>query len=186
MFRAISKFIFYRILGWTIDGELDTSIPKYIIVVAPHTSNWDFLIGVLTRKVMGIEEAKYLGKSQLFRWPHGILFRWLGGYPVDRTIHNNWVDAAVDIFNNKEKFAIALAPEGTRSYVGQLKTGYYWIAVNAKIPIIKIGFDFKKKSIVVDKPFYPSGDYEKDRPLIMGFFKGITPLHPELGFKSTD
>lgn len=186
MFSVVSNFIFHTLLGWTIEGEIDPSLKKYVIIVAPHTSNWDFLIGVMARKSMGIENVKYLGKSQLFRWPYGILFRWLGGYPVDRARHNNWVDAAVDTFNSKDEFAIALAPEGTRSYVGRLKTGFYWIAVKAKVPIYKIGFDFKRKCIVIDDPFIPSGDYEKENPIIMDFFKKITPLHPELGFKMAD
>ena len=186
MLRALSKFIFYTILGWSIRGEFSSSIKKYVMIVAPHTSNWDFVIGVLTRKILGLEDVKYLGKSQLFRWPYGIFFRWLGGYPVDRTKHNNWVDAAVEIFNEKDEFAITLAPEGTRSYIGRLKTGFYWIAVNAKVPIYKVGFDFKDKCILIDKPFYPSGDYEKDKPLIMEFFKKIRPIHPELGFRSDD
>ena len=181
MIKALSSFIFHNILRWKIVGSFDASIKKYIIIVVPHTSNWDFIIGVLARSILKIDEAKFLGKSQLFRWPYGFIFRALGGYPVVRTQHNNLVEAAVDIFNSKERFAMALAPEGTRSKVEKLKTGFYHIAVKAKIPIFKVGFDFKKRELVIDKPFYPSGNMEEDMVLIMQFFKTITPKHPHLG-----
>lgn len=181
MFRAICSFIYYKVLKWNIQGSIDNSILKYIIIVAPHTSNWDFPIGVMARSLLRIEDAKFLGKSQLFKWPYGILFRALGGYPVDRTKHNNIVDAAVDIFNSKEKFAMALAPEGTRSKVDKMKTGFYHIAVKAKIPIYMVGFDYAKKTIIINEPFYPTGDLDTDMIKIMDFYSNITPRHPELG-----
>lgn len=181
MWKALARFFFFKILGWKFEGKFDPSLPKYIAVVAPHTSNWDFIIGVLTRKIMGIDSVKFLGKSQLFKWPFGWFFRALGGYPVDRSKHNNLVEAVVAIFNSKERFAIGLAPEGTRKKVGQLKTGFYHIAVQANVPIILVGFDFPKKTVVVKNPFYPSGDIEKDMPVIMNFFKGIKGKNPEWG-----
>ena len=181
MFRAICSFVLLKLMKWDFHGSIDNSVHKYIIIVAPHTSNWDFPIGVMARSILRIEDAKFLGKSQLFKWPFGILFRALGGYPVDRTKHNNIVDAAVEIFNSKEKFAMALAPEGTRSKVEKMKTGFYHIAVKAKIPIFMVGFDFAKKTIVINEPFYPTGDLEADMIQIMRFYNHITPRHPELG-----
>jgi len=180
MLRTLYYFIFHHVIKWKIVGEFDPSIKKYIVIVAPHTSNWDFPIGVMAQSILGITEAKFLGKSQLFKWPYGFIFRALGGHPVDRTRHNNLVDAAVEIFNSKEKFAMALAPEGTRKKVSAFKTGFYHIAVRAKIPIYKVGFDFSTKRIIIDKPYYPSGDMEADMELIMEFYKPIRGRHPEL------
>lgn len=181
MLLVIYKLIFYKILGWETVGKFDPAIKKYIVIVAPHTSNWDFAIGVMARSILHIADAKFLGKSQLFRWPYGIIFRALGGYPVDRSRHNNWVDAAVEIFNSKEKFGMALAPEGTRKKVGKIKTGFYHIAVQAKIPIYKVGFDYSKKQVIIDEPFYPSGNIDEDMEKIMNFFRSVKGKHPELG-----
>lgn len=181
MFRALCSFIFFKILKWNFEGSFDHSIKKYIVIVAPHTSNWDFPIGVMARSIMRISDSKYLGKSQLFKWPYGFIFRALGGYPVDRSKYNNWVDAAVEIFNLKEKFVMALAPEGTRSKVGRLKTGFYHIAVKAKIPIYMVGFDFAKKKVIIADPYNPTGNLKEDMEDIMAFFLTITPKHPELG-----
>lgn len=168
-------------MGWKMVGAFDLTIPKYIIIVAPHTSSWDFYIGIMARTILHIENAKFLGKSQLFKWPYGFIFRAMGGHPVDRSKHNNLVDAVVAIFNSKKKFAVALAPEGTRKKVERLKTGFYHIAVLAQIPICKVGFDFSKKQVIIDEPFYPEGDIEKDMPKIMSFYKNIKGKNPELG-----
>lgn len=168
-------------MGWTIDGSFDPEIKKYIIIVAPHTSNWDFPLGVISRSILKIDDAKFLGKNSLFKWPFGSIFRAMGGYPVDRTKANNLVDAVVDIFNGKECFAVALAPEGTRGKVEKLKMGFYHIAVKAKIPIIKVGLDFGNKRMVVDAPFYPSGKIDQDISLIIAFYKKIKGRNPELG-----
>ena len=181
MWKAIARFVFFKILGWKFIGQFDSSIPKYIAIVAPHTSNWDFIIGVFARAAIGIDHAKYLGKSQLFKWPYGFIFRALGGHPVDRSKHNNLVEAVVDIFNSKERFAVALAPEGTRKKVGKLKTGFYHIAVQANIPIYLVGFDYPTKTIVIHDAYYPSGNIDDDMPEIMKFFGGITGKNPELG-----
>ena len=113
MFRAISKFLM-RAMGWVIITEYDELPQKYVIIAIPHTSNWDFPIGIMVRSILGFD-AKYVGKDSLFKTPVlGTIMRWLGGYPVDRSKSNNFVDAVVDIFNSKEEFAITIAPEGTR------------------------------------------------------------------------
>lgn len=180
MMRGIYSFFFYR-LGWKIKGFFPPELKKFICIVAPHTSNWDFVVGLAARSILKLHHVKYLGKSQLFKWPYGILFRKLGGYPVYRDKHNNLVDQVVDIYNSKDAFAIALAPEGTRKKVNQLKTGFYHIAVKADIPIMMVGFDFGKKEIVIREPFYPSGDIEKDMPIIIDFFKAIQGKRPQYG-----
>jgi len=181
MFRLLYKFFFYKVFKWTTVGYFPPELKKFICIVAPHTSNWDFFVGLAARSILKLHHVKYLGKSQLFRWPYGIIFRKTGGYPVYRDKHNNLVDQVVDIFNSKDEFAIALAPEGTRKKVNQLKTGFYHIAVKAGIPIMIVGFDYARKLVVIREPFYPSGDIEKDMPIIMDFFKGIKGKRPEYG-----
>ena len=157
MFRSIFKFYFDK-TGWSIQGQIDPQIKKFIVVVGPHTANRDFIIGVMARSVMNINKTKYLGKSQLFRFPYGFLFRKLGGYPVERTQKNNLVDAVIDIFDAHDEFSIALAPEGTRKKVERLKTGFYHIARKANIPIILVAFDFDSKTIIAREPFYTTDD----------------------------
>ncbi len=180
MFRAFSLLVF-KLWGWKIEGDAPQDIPKYILVIAPHTSNWDFIVGVMARSIVRWGNVKYLAKKELFVFPLGIFFRALGGYPVNRTKHTRLVDNVVQIFKNKEKFAIAITPEGTRKKVAKMKTGFYYIATKADIPLILVGFDFKRKTVVIDKPFYASGDQEKDLEIITTFFKSITGKIPENG-----
>jgi 1-acyl-sn-glycerol-3-phosphate acyltransferase len=117
---------------------------KYVIAVAPHTSWWDFPVGVLARSALHIEHARYLGKSQLFKPPFGWIFRKLGGTPVDRSSSHDMVEQVVKIFNAHDEFVLALAPEGTRQKVQKLRTGFYYIAKGAGVPIVPVGFDFEK------------------------------------------
>jgi 1-acyl-sn-glycerol-3-phosphate acyltransferase len=180
MLRRLYQFYLTK-TGWTIQGHIDPDIKKFIAVVGPHTANVDFIIGIMARSVMNMSTTKYLGKSQLFRFPYGILFRKLGGYPVDRSKHNNIVDTVVEIFNQHEEFSIGLAPEGTRSKVEELKTGFYHIARRANIPIIMVALDFSSKAIVFREPFYPTNDVLADFQIIIGFFSRYKGKIPELG-----
>lgn len=172
MFRPIARFIFYRIIGWKFTGNFP-DLKKYIIIVAPHTSNWDFPMGLLARSISQIKGTKFLGKAELFRFPFGWIFRGMGGYPVNRSKNTNMVDAVVDIFNSHEKFKLALAPEGTRKKVSKLKTGFYHIAKKADVPIIMVGFDYKLKEIKIREPFKVTDDMEKDMKDITNWFRTI-------------
>ncbi len=170
------------LLGWknTCLFPLDT-LDKYLVVAIPHTSNWDFPLGLLSRDAIR-QDVKYLGKESLFRFPFGFLFRWLGGYPVVRDKSTNYVDTVVALFNSKEKFAVCIAPEGTRKKVDKLKSGFYYMAHGAKVPLILCSFDWKKKEIIYSAPFYTTGDYEHDLPQIMKYFEGVVGKNPENGF----
>ena len=137
------KFLL-KLTGWSIEGSLPKE-NQYIIIAAPHTSNWDFIIAVMLRGALN-EKIFYLGKSQLFKLPWGWFFSAMGGKPVDRTKSNNLVDAVVNIFKEDPYFKLALAPEGTRSAVKKWKTGFYYIAKGSNIPIVPCGLDFKKKN----------------------------------------
>lgn len=178
--REVSKFIL-RLMGWKAVGSFPDNLKKYVVIVAPHTSSWDFVIGVLFRKALRLERAKYLGKHQLFKPPFGFFFRWLGGYPVDRTSSHNLVDQVVKIFHEHEEFALALSPEGTRTRVDKLKTGFYNIARKANVPIIMVAFDYTHKWAVISKPFKTSEDQLADFKFILDFFRPIEGKYPEKG-----
>lgn len=156
-------------------------LKKYIFIVAPHTSNWDFMIGLAYRNYLGLNYVNYLGKKELFNPPFGFVFRWLGGIPVDRSSSHNLVDDAVKLFNSRKSFSIALAPEGTRKKVDKLKTGFYYISLKAQVPIIMVGFDYKNRTLPFGKPFIPSGDFEKDMEVIYSFYRHIEGKNPEHG-----
>lgn len=178
--RLMSKFIL-KLIGWKSVGSFPDNLKKYVVIVAPHTSAWDFVVGVLFRSALRLERAKYLGKHQLFKPPFGFLFRWLGGYPVDRTSRHNLVDQVVKIFNDHEEFALALSPEGTRKRVDKLKTGFYNIARKANVPIIMVAFDYKHKQAIISAPFETTNDQQADFEKILSFFRPIEGKLPENG-----
>ena len=174
--------LYLKFNGWNTSISFPYHhIKKYIIIVGPHTSNWDFVIGLAYRNLVGLNKVKFLGKKELFRPPFGFLFRSLGGIPVDRQASHNLVEYAVKLFKENQEFAIALAPEGTRKKVDKLRTGFYFIAYQAGIPIIMVGLDYKHKILLFSEPFMPSGDQEKDMTHIYKFYSTIHGKHPEQG-----
>ncbi|MEQ6124004.1 lysophospholipid acyltransferase family protein [Pseudotenacibaculum sp. MALMAid0570] len=177
--KGFSRFIFMNILGWKIVGDFPKDIKKYVIIAAPHTSWQDFPIGILAKYASG-EKINYIGKDSLFKPPFGFLFKALGGAPVDRSKSNNLVDAIVDVFNSRDEFRLALSPEGTRKKVEKWKTGFYYIAKGANVPIIMGTLDFGKKQIKISKPYYPTNDKEKDFEVFHAYYKGVKGKNPEL------
>ncbi len=172
--------LLFKILGWKVSGKMP-DLPKFIVAVAPHTSNWDFPVGLAARSILRIRNAQFLGKSQLFKPPFGWFFRWLGGHPVDRSTSHDMVDQVVKIFERHEKFILAIAPEGTRKKVDKLRTGFYYIAKGAKVPIVPVGFDFAQKAVIISEPFYPTDNVEQDMETLLRFYRSITGKNPELG-----
>ena len=172
MFRLLYKFLF-RLAGWKTISKLPADLKKGLFAVAPHATWQDFMLGVGTRSDLGLWIG-YLGKAELFKPPLGWLFRALGGTPVIRTHSTNFVEQVAETFNNHEELLVAIAPEGTRKNVKKLKTGFYYMAYTAKVPIIMVGFDYPRKTIFVEEPFYPSGDFEADmKKYFLPFYKGI-------------
>lgn len=180
MFQFISKWIL-KLLGWRFEGQYPHGLKKCIIIVLPHTSNWDFPLGILIRSAMGAR-GNFIGKSSLFKFPFGFIFRWLGGIPVERSTKHNYVQQVVDTFNRREQLTLVIAPEGTRKKVEKLKTGFYYIALGAKVPIVRCKFDWGTKTIGFSEPFYVSGDYDKDLDQLLSYYKGVRGYHPELGY----
>jgi 1-acyl-sn-glycerol-3-phosphate acyltransferase len=154
-------------------------LKKYVAIAAPHTSWQDFPIGILARNTAG-EKINFIGKNSLFKPPFGFIFRKLGGTPVDRSKSNNLVDAIVDIFNSKEKFRLALSPEGTRKKTDKWKTGFYYIAKGANVPIVLVTLDFGNKQVVISEPYYTTDDMEKDFEYFHSFYKGVQGKNPAL------
>jgi 1-acyl-sn-glycerol-3-phosphate acyltransferase len=167
----------FKLFGWKTNGQMP-HFKKYIIAVAPHTSNWDFLVGVGARSALRIRKAQFLGKSQLFKPPFGWFFRSLGGHPVDRTSKQDMVEQVVEIFNRHHEFILAMAPEGTRKKVEKLRTGFYYIAKGAHVPIVPVGFDFEKKEVVVGPTLYPSDNFEEDMRQFLAFYRTIHARNP--------
>ncbi len=181
MFRAFYRLSF-RLAGWKINGGFPPGVKKLVIAIAPHTSNWDFIIGLAARSILRLNNAHFLGKSQLFRPPYGWIFRMLGGYPIDRTKREDMVNQAARYFTEHDEFMLALAPEGTRKKVERLKTGFYFIAKKAGVPIVPVGFDFRKKEVVVGAPLTPSDDMEADFEKLHRFYGAVKGKNPDLGF----
>lgn len=168
----------FKISRWHISKNVPQSVRQYVLVVAPHTSNIDFFVGIAARRLMNIN-VKFAAKKELFVFPVKQLLLNLGGVPVDRSKKTSFVDQMADNYARINDFAITVAPEGTRSKVGKWKTGFYHIAVKAKVPVIMVGFDYQKKWVITSEPFQVSGDIESDFKRMYKFYGGIVPKYPE-------
>lgn len=178
--RAFYKFMFW-LFGWKVEGKLP-DLKKYLVIGAPHTSYWDFFVGVAARSLTRLHHAKFLAKKELFDVPlQGWILRKMGGYPVERSKNTNLVDRVIEIFDQHEEFVLGMAPEGTRKRVEKFKTGFYHIAVGAKIPIVFLGLNFGDKQVELRPPFYPTGNFEEDMEFILNYFRGIKGKYPEKG-----
>jgi 1-acyl-sn-glycerol-3-phosphate acyltransferase len=173
--RFLSNSIM-RLLGWRVNGNLP-DLPKYILIGAPHTSNWDFVLflGIIFHLRANV---KFMGKAELFRNPFGWFFYWCGGIPVDRKKSTGLVEQMVEACNKSDKFILTIAPEGTRHYVSEWKMGFYHIAKSAGIPIVMAVVDGKHKTVRVGQVFQPTDNMEADIKTIKGFFDGIVGINP--------
>jgi 1-acyl-sn-glycerol-3-phosphate acyltransferase len=171
----LAKFIYFKLLGWRVVGNTNFSkntINKAIIIAVPHTSWHDFYIGVLLRAVIQVK-TNFIAKKELFVFPFGWFFRYLGGTPVDRYTKENKVQAIAELFKKEEEFRLTLAPEGTREKVEKWRTGFYYIAKAAKVPIIMFTLDFQNKQNKISAPFYTTDDMEADFEFMYQFYKGV-------------
>ena len=160
MIRILSKFILNKIIGWKVIGYLPKN-EEYVIAVVPHSSYFDLIIAVLIRTYSGLK-IKFIGKKELFNPFTSSFFKFLGGIPVDRTKKLNIVDEVVNLFKSGKIKILAIAPEGTRKRVEKWKTGFYYIALKANLPILMVSFDYMRKEVKINNKFYPSGDIDKD------------------------
>lgn len=174
------KFIL-KLLGWRVTGRFAAELPKVVVIVVPHTSNWDFPLGLLVRCALKMD-IRFIAKSSLFKPPFGFIFRWLGGYPVERSRSTNFVQTMVDIYNKEPRFHTVIAPEGTRSRVEKLKTGFYHIALKGSAAIVMCRFDWEHKVVEFREPFYATGNLDADMEVIDDYFRGIKGKNPDQGY----
>jgi 1-acyl-sn-glycerol-3-phosphate acyltransferase len=171
------------LFGWRIEFDGVPNLPKLILVGAPHTSNWDFVLTLTTFFALSVR-ISWMAKHTFFRWPLLGLLDWLGGVPVDRTNKGNgMVDQTIETFNSHEKFIIAVMPEGTRSKVRQWKTGFYHIAQGANVPIVPVRFDYGRKVMGIGPAIDLSGDIGTDMARIQSIFMAIRGKNPLQGAK---
>lgn len=182
MKKRLYQFVFFNLMGWKIEGTIDQSIQKCVMIVVPHTSWHDFYLGIFTRAILRLE-MNFVAKKELFRFPFGFYFKWMGGAALDRTGGLNRVEAIAKLFEQRKTFRLAIAPEGTRKKVTEWKTGFYYISLQAKVPIVPVAFDWGLKTVRLDKPFYPSGNLEHDLPLLQAYFKNVKGKVPENSFE---
>lgn len=178
MIQQISKYILYNLLGWKKTVTVDHP-NKYIICIAPHTSNWDFLIGQLYAKAEGIK-ANFLMKKEWFFWPLGPMFKAMGGIPVWRSKNCSMTDNLAEQAKKMQTFHLCITPEGTRSLNPEWKKGAYYIALKAQIPLILYGVDYEKREIVCTKSFIPTGDIDNEMKELKLYYKDFKGKHPEL------
>lgn len=177
MIKSFFSTLLYKWMGWK--KEISFDFPsKYIICLAPHTSNWDFVIGQLFAKAEGIQ-SNFLMKKEWFVWPLGILFKKLGGIPVERSKHTSMTDRMADFAIQSKHFGLCITPEGTRKPTKDWKKGFYFIALKANLPILLFGVDYEKKLIKATKIIIPNGDVEAQMDEIKSYFKDFKGKIPD-------
>ncbi len=161
IFRVISRIILF-LSGWKAEGKIPSSIKKCVVIAAPHTTNWDFPIMLMTAFVLRVN-VFWMGKHTLFRFPFGWLMKWLGGIPIDRRSRHDTVVTTIELFRATDgEFRLAIAPEGTRTRGGMWKTGFYHIADGAGVPIVLATINYRRKLCGIREVFYPTGGDEAD------------------------
>jgi 1-acyl-sn-glycerol-3-phosphate acyltransferase len=170
---------FYRKQGWRAVG---TPPPggRYVIIAAPHTSNWDFVYFLGLINELGLD-AHFMAKESLFRWPLGGFMRDMGGISIDRSARQNMVETMIAEFARRDRFALTIAPEGTRSAVQQWRTGFYHIALGAGVPMVIGMMDYGKRIGGLGPAIMPTGDYKADMKQVAEIYQSVTPKHPERG-----
>lgn len=166
----------YRRNGWKAFGEVP-SPRKFVLIAAPHTSNWDFVYFIGLTEDLGIM-PHFMAKKSLFRWPWKNFMLDMGGVPVDRGTSQNYVQAMIDEFARRTEFMLTIAPEGTRGAVRQWKTGFYHIAMGAKVPMVVGMMDYAKKTGGLGPAIWPTGDFRADMAKIAEIYAKVTPRHP--------
>ncbi len=174
--EAVGRFML-GVRGWTIEGDFP-DVPKLVMAIAPHTSNWDFPTGLWVKLALRLG-VRFVGKHTLFVWPLAPLLRWLGGVPVDRKAAAGFVEEAARAFRDAEKMILVMTPEGTRRRTEKWKSGFYRIAVAAQVPILLVRFDYARRATLIGPLFHPSGDYGHDLAAMRAHVHAGMALRPE-------
>lgn len=176
LFEWFCAFVAW-ITGWKFLGGVPPEIKKCVIIVVPHTSNWDFIYGMAAKKHYKMP-ATYAAKKELFKWPLKTILEKTGGLAIERSSKKDMVSQMVERFNEVDQMNFVLAPEGTRSWTEKWKTGFYHIAVNAKVPIVLAYIDYSKKEAAIDEVYYPTGDKEKDFEYFKQYYSKVSGANP--------
>ena len=177
MIKSFCSFLLYRVMGWKAEIAIPLS-EKYIIALAPHTSNLDFFIGLLYSRANGFR-SDFLMKKEWFFWPLGLFMHKIGGIPVYRSKKMSMTDQLAEIAIKRKTFHLAITPEGTRSHAEEWKKGFYYIALKANLPIFLYGLDYSNKKIVCTKMIQPNGNIEHQMKEIKLYFKQFKGRHPQ-------
>jgi 1-acyl-sn-glycerol-3-phosphate acyltransferase len=177
--RFLSKILF-KLTGWKVIGGIPRELKQFVMVAAPHTSNWDFLYARAAFFIMGIR-LRFTIKKELFFFPLNLFLKAAGGIPIDRKTKGNMVDKMAALYDNWDELALMVTPEGTRSYAKEWKKGFYFLALKAKVPIVCGYLDYKKKHAGIGPIIEPTGNYDADLEKLQSFFKTVTPRFPKNG-----
>jgi 1-acyl-sn-glycerol-3-phosphate acyltransferase len=188
MLNMLVGKLLLRLLGWRIEGR-PSDLDRCVFIVAPHTSNWDFVFAILVKWSMRVS-VNFLGKASLFQPPFGWWFRWMGGAPVDRSHPQGLVEQVVEKFRTRSSFRLALAPEGTRKKTAHWKSGFYQIVSGAEVPLQLVALDLQGKRFVFGQTITLCGDVTKDMDVIRSFYTDLgvmgeehTPVRLQSEFK---
>jgi 1-acyl-sn-glycerol-3-phosphate acyltransferase len=163
-----------RAVNMRIVGEMP-DIPKFVLIGAPHTSNWDLPNSLAAGLHYGVA-IRWMGKDSIFKWPFGGLMRWMGGIPVDRSKRNNAVAQMVEFFDAHDEVVVVIPPEGTRSEVDRWKSGFYHIAMGAQVPIVLAFMDYRAREVGIKGVFYPTGNYDADVATLQAVYAPMRPV----------
>lgn len=177
--KLLSKILFW-LSGWKVVGRVPKELKQFVMVAAPHTSNWDFLFARAAFFIMGIR-LRFTIKKELFFFPLNLFLKASGGISIDRKTKGKMVDKMAKLYEKWEDLALLVTPEGTRSYAKEWKKGFYYLALKADVPIVCGYLDYKKKQAGIGPIIKPSGNYEEDLEIIQGFFRTVTPKYQEKG-----
>ena len=172
-----TALVLLKVFGWRKEGQIP-DVPKFVVISAPHTSNWDLAIGLVLAFAFRVK-VRWMGKDSLFGGPFSVIFKWLGGIPVDRSRSTGMVAQAIRAFHESERMIMIIAPEGTRSRTLHWRSGFYHIARGASVPIALGFLDYRRKAAGIGPLIVPTGDLDADMKAIRAFYAGVTPKHPE-------
>ena len=160
-----------RALGWQVSGEIP-DLPKFVVAVAPHTSNWDFVVGIATMFALDLK-ITFIGKHTLFRWPVAGFMRWLGGVPVDRGASHGLVRDTVGAIEGAAQSVLAIAPQGTRARGARFKSGFLHIAKGARVPVLLVALDYAQRCVRFGPSFEPGDDVDAELRRVEAFFANV-------------
>ena len=177
--NAVSRVVaraLMRLTGWRFAGNFP-DVRKFVLIVAPHTSNWDFVVGMMAMFAIGIR-GTFLGKHTLFRGPMGMVMNWLGGVPVIRSSSLNQVEQTIGHIRQSDGIVLALSPEGTRKKLPAWRTGFFYVATGAGVPIVPVAFDYSSRTVRIFPEFHPSNDVTADFAALGSRFTASMALRP--------